>query len=152
MTQIADKMLARQVRLQCRMAAASESATLSRDAQRTSLASGMLLGAIATPAAALAADPCAGSKDAANQLSDLIGRAGGFLIMVGLAVALFMITLGGFRIVAGHKESAVREGMKNVKNALVGLAIMLLGVFIQKVVVKFATGLAGADGAPQSCL
>lgn len=153
-----EKMLDAQVALQRRLVAASERQSLSRETRSTALGGGMLLGALAEPLAALAAPGASGSAtscggDAAKSLAGLIDRAGGALIYLGGAVALFMITLGGFRIIAGHKESAVKDGMKNVKNALIGLAILALGVFIREVVVKGASAIGGEQtSGPVGCL
>lgn len=87
------------------------------------------------------------SGNATTGLTNIINAAATFLIILGGALALLMLAIGGFLILGGGaKPDWVKKGMATVKYALAGVAILVSGVFIRSVVVNFIQGATGGAG------
>lgn len=140
-----------QQKLLARAAGASTEGTGRRN--RRLLGSGMAAGSLFAPSMAMAAAPAAGcDAGRATGLQKIVRDASMFLIVLGGSVAVLMFVIGGFMIMAGggsrkHKQ----RGMDIVKNAFIGLAIMVSGIFVRTIVVNFIGG-ASADTSATGCI
>lgn len=106
------------------------------------------LGAIAfAPALASANTPATGCTANTAGLTNLIQQAANFLIIIGGAFAVLMFAVGGFMIMGLGGTRKVRKGFDIVKNALIGLAIMIGGIFVREVLVKFIGGATNGKNA-----
>lgn len=127
---------------------------------RRLLGVGMAVGSLFTPAAAMAApQPATGGGagsgcDAgrATGLQKIVKDAATFLIVLGGTVAVLMFTIGGFMIMAGGgSRKHVQKGMGIVKNAFIGLAVMVSGLFVRNVLTSFIGGASSGD-ASTNCI
>lgn len=86
------------------------------------------------------------TESATSGLVGIIESAATFLIVLGGALALLMLAIGGFLILgggaAGKQGKYVSKGMDTIKYALGGVAILVSGVFIRSIVVRFVSGAA----------
>lgn len=119
---------------------------------------GVAASSLATPAMSVAAAPpaapgaatCDGGR--ASGLQKIVGDAAKFLIVLGGATAVLMFVIGGFLIMTGGgSRKHVDRGMKTVKNAFIGLAVMVSGLFVRGVVVGFIGG-ASNDTSATACI
>lgn len=77
----------------------------------------------------------------AKGLINIIDMIVGMILGVGGALAIFIIVIGGCRIIfAGDNGNHVRKGMDMVKNACIGIIILASGTLIQAIVISFVTG------------
>ncbi len=144
-----NKILQAQVKLETRLIPLASSQS-EQKAIKQSWRLGALVGVLGAPSLALADCGVApGATTSASGLVTLINQAASFLMYIGVAIAVFMIAYGGFRVLSAAKSSWAREGMGYVKNAVIGLVIMLSGLFIKGIVVTFLTG--GTAGASSDC-
>lgn len=87
----------------------------------------------------------ANSGTATTSLTGLIETAANFLIIVGGALAILMFAIGGFMIMGLGGTKNAKKGFTVVKNALIGLAIMVSGIFIREVILQFIAGGTGGN-------
>lgn len=87
----------------------------------------------------------ANSGTATGSLTGLIETAANFLIIVGGALAILMFAIGGFMIMGLGGTKNAKKGFTVVKNALIGLAIMVSGIFIREVILQFIAGGTGGN-------
>lgn len=122
---------------------------------RRLLGVGMAGGSLFTPAAAFAQAPGAPAGCDAGRSSGLqkiVKDAATFLIVLGGTVAVLMFVIGGFLIMAGGgSRKHVQRGMGIVKNAFIGLAVMVSGIFVRNVLTNFIGG-ASNDTSATNCI
>lgn len=125
------------------LATASKVGGMSQRA-KTSLSASIFLGLLAfNSAAAYAAGDC--GEDAGSKLAGFIGKLASFLMLLGGALALLMFAVGALYIIAGSKQSNVSKGIGFIKNAALGVGVLILGGFIKVIIVTLASG-AVPDG------
>ncbi len=90
-----------------------------------------------------------GATDPAQAINKVIQFA---LFIVGLVAVVFVV-IGGYRyIMAGGNEENVKAAKSTIKNALIGLIIVLFAWAIVNVVASFISrGGGGAGGPDRSC-
>jgi hypothetical protein len=117
--------------------------------RKLSLAVGVLLTPLFVTAPALAAgNGCTSS--AARQLFGFLNAAAQFVIGIAGVGSLLMFAIGAAFIIMGGTPEKVSKGMKIVKNAIIGLGILVAAVFIKTVVLAFVEGATGVKGS--SCI
>ncbi|WP_217924687.1 pilin [Miltoncostaea oceani] len=151
-----------QLRLLDRLADSDSGVSNSSTRRRLTLASaggaGALLLAPALAAAQAPAAPggatggCSAGGASTDGLTKLIQQGANFLIIIGGAFAVLMFAIGGFMIMGLGGTRKSKKGMDIVKNALIGLAIMVAGLFVREVLVKFIAGATGAGKNSADCL
>ena len=87
---------------------------------------------------------------AATSITGFIGDAADFAIYIGAAGALLMLAVGALFIIFGGTPDRVSKGMKIIKNAVIGVAILAVGFFIRYIVVNLVLGATGETKS--SCL
>lgn len=95
------------------------------------------------PATALAANCSTGG--AADKLVKFIKQAAQFMIYLGGAAALLMFSVGAVFIIAGGNPQRVNKGMKMIHNAVIGLVILVAGVFIATIIDLFVNSATGGQ-------
>lgn len=85
-----------------------------------------------------------GNQSAQEVLDAISSVASVIMFFVGgLVVLMFMV--GGALIVVGGKSSRVQQGFTFLKNALIGLAIVAVAIFIQEFVLNVVGAAFGTD-------
>lgn len=155
---MSNRTLNAQVGLQLRMLdrladSSGEGTGASSSRGRFRLASAGAIGAMLFAPVLAVADPtkadCAvgstknSGTGATSSLTSLIETAANFLIIIGGALAILMFAIGGFMIMGLGGTKNAKKGFTVVKNALIGLAIMVSGIFIRTVILNFIDGGTG---------
>lgn len=141
------------VGLQVRAVTAGANSETNTEERNKAIATGW---ALSTPFALLFAAPAAfaagkcGDKDALNTLAGLMGTIASFAIALGGGLVVVMVVFAGILWVSGKHGKA----MERFKNALIGLAVMALGLVIKRVVVAVLDGgTSGGDlGGVSGCV
>lgn len=143
-----------QLRMLDRLAVRDGGSIASARSSKAGLAgTGAAAALLVAPGMAAAQAGCNAGGSSTDGLTTLIQQAANFLIIVGGALAVLMLAVGGFMIMGlGGTSKHSRKGMTIVKNALIGLAIMVAGVFLREVIVKFIAGGTGAGNNSADCL
>ena len=66
-----------------------------------------------------------------------------------------MVAVGALFIIFGHTPQRASMGMKIIKNAVIGLAVLAAGLFLKFIIIDVVIGAAGTNGPSptvQSCL
>lgn len=107
--------------------------------------------ALALPAKALAAGISSGLSDVRGEFSgstgslfmgardipELIAAIIRILLMIGGAIAVLFVIIGGYQyLTSGGNEEAAEKGRKTVTNALIGVVVVVLSWVIVNVVVN----------------
>ena len=100
---------------------------------------------------AWAAKKCGGAG-AADRLSDFIGQAALFLIAIGGASALLMFAVGALFIIFSTSSEKKKKGMDILKNAVIGLVVLGVGIFVKYVVLAFIKGATGNNNSVGNCI
>lgn len=100
---------------------------------------------------AWAAKQC-GGQGAASRLSDFIGQAALFLIAIGGASSLLMFAVGAIFIIFSTSSEKKKKGMDILKNAVIGLVVLGVGIFIKFVVLAFIQGATGNENSVGKCI
>jgi len=86
------------------------------------------------------------SSSAATALQTFIGDAANFAIGIGAGGALLMVAVGALFIIFGHTPQRASMGMKIIKNAVIGLAVLAAGLFLKFIILDVVIGAAGSNG------
>ena len=133
------------------LATASKVGGMSQRA-KTQLSAGIILGLFAfNSTVALAASGKCGD-DAGTKLADFIGKLASFLMLLGGALALLMFAVGALYIIAGSKQSNVSKGIGFIKNAALGVGVLILGGFIKVIITTVASGAVGKGNTDTTCV
>ncbi len=109
---------------------------------------GAVLGSLGLTSTAYAAGGC--GNGAADALVDFIDGAAKFLLYVGGALALLAMAAGAVMVVSGT-GSWPSKGFKVLKNAAIGLGILVGIQLISFIVVEFVGG-AGGNKVDANCV
>jgi len=90
------------------------------------------------------------SSSAATSLQTFIGDAANFAIGIGAGGALLMVAVGALFIIFGHTPQRASMGMKIIKNAVIGLAVLAAGLFLKFIVLDVVIGASGSNGPGSS--
>ena len=95
---------------------------------------------------------CASS--ASTALQSFLGSAANFAIGIGGVGALLMLAVGALMIIFGHTPQRASMGMKVIKNAVIGLGVLVAGLLLKFIIVDAILGAAGphTSSTVQSCL
>lgn len=110
----------------------------------------LLLFAMNSGIAIAAGGDCGG--EAGSKLAGFISKIASFLMLLGGAAALLMFAVGALFIIAGGNQSRVSKGIGYIKNAAIGLGVLVVGGFIKVVVVNLAKGGTENNGFDASCV
>ena len=149
-----DLPLATYVRLQTARGTTGGGSGNVRLERRLMFLGGTFGGLTAFGSAAYAAGTGCGSS-AASALQTFIGDAANFAIGIGAGGALLMVAVGALMIIFGHTPQRASMGMKIIKNAVIGLAVLAAGLFLKFIVVDVVIGASGShapNGTVKSCL
>jgi hypothetical protein len=91
------------------------------------------------------------SNDAGPTLVGFISDISKFIMLIGGALAILMFVVGAVYIIGGSKQSNVTKGIGFIKNAAIGLGVLVLVFFLRELVVNLGSGLGG-DKADTSCV
>jgi hypothetical protein len=92
---------------------------------------------LAVPALAAAAGPVRGGWSLSN-ITSILGDAANWLYVIGFAVALIIVVIGGISyMTAGGDEEKTGKAKKTIITGLIGAAIILLAGIILDTLAKF---------------
>jgi hypothetical protein len=130
--------------------AATRVASLSREAKAavtlTLFAAIFFLGS--SNLALAAANNCGGRP--AQRITTFISNAATFMIAIGGVGALLMFAVGAAMIIFAVQPQYKSQGMGYIKNAIIGLVILVSGLFIKEVLLQFVEGATGGT-ADEDC-
>jgi len=112
-----------------------------------------VLGMLVAAAPALAQSGCLKnqSKGAAQALESFFSGAATFLIYIGGAVFLLMMAAGGIMFMIGTSSGQIGKAKSYIKHALIGLVVLVTGVFVKEVVVNLIAGISSGTNSAE-CL
>lgn len=111
----------------------------------------MILGAVSfnSAVAFAASKECGG--EAANKLVGFIEDIAQFVMYIAGALAILMFVVGAVYIITGSKQSNVTKGIGFLKNAALGLGVLILVFFMKTIIVNLSVGLGG-ENSDTSCV
>jgi hypothetical protein len=108
-----------------------------------------MIGLNSTIAWASGGNDCGG--DAGTTLVNFISDISKFIMIIGGALAILMFVVGAVYIIGGSKQSNVTKGIGFIKNAAIGLGVLILVFFLREIVVNLGEGL-GRENADSDCV
>lgn len=112
---------------------------------KTFLLAGLVMGTLAIESSAAFAAGKGGSE-AANVLVMIMQRLAEFFMVLGGGLALLFFALGAIRIITAVDGDQKKKGMENIKNAIIGLVVLVGAFFIRFVVVNLIGSAVDASG------
>ena len=82
----------------------------------------------------------------ADETQKLVQNIVNIVTFIGISAAVIFIVIGAFQWLSGNEKS----GKENVRNAVIGLVIILLAYVIVQLLVQFIGGIAGPKAASTS--
>lgn len=92
-----------------------------------------------------------GQQRAADTLARFIDGAAKFMIYIGGAAALLMFAVGGVMWIIASSHGDVQRAKNFIKNAIIGLVVLVAGLLINTVVVNLVEGISGNHNSAE-CL
>lgn len=88
--------------------------------------------------------------EAGSKLVTFIDGVAEFAMILAGGLAILMFVIGALYIIVGSKQSNVSKGIGFIKNAAIGLGVVILAFFIRTLIEAFSSGL-GQGEADQKC-
>ena len=150
-TKTSDSLLSRYVRLQLSAGEFRTNFVMDRATRwATAVSAGSAaLFVVGGVAQAAACNPQA--KAAGSTISSFVTPITDFMMVLGGAGFVIMISLGAIMIMFGHTPDHASKGMKYVKNAFIGLALLLAAVLARTLVTTVVGGATTASGTAGNC-
>ena len=120
--------------------------------RRSILIAGVLAGMLFASSPVLAATSCGSTAKGASQILNLMSFIAEALVGIGGVTFLLMVALGGCLIIFGVTPRRVYKGHEMIKQAMIGLAIIAVGLVIKVVLIDIVFSQhPGASKLPTTC-
>lgn len=112
--------------------------------KRTAGGLGLVLAGVLIAASPAVAQGClrGSQKSAADTISKFFDGAAKFMMVIGGAAALLMFAVGGFMWIVASSPTEVQRAKGFIKNAIIGLIVLVAGLLINTVVVNLVEGIS----------